>query len=491
MKTKISKYFIFILITFFTLLYAGWSVNRHNHFRTDAVDLGIFDQPIWHWSRFEAPLSTIKYNQFPGASLLGDHFHPILMLTAPLFWIWDDVRVLLILQSLIIALAAYPLYKIAEKILGNRFLALGIAFAYLAFIGLQAAVDYDFHETALAVLPLSLSLYALVFRRDRLFWFSFIIGLLFKEDMPLYFAAVGLLAGIRFRRYRRALVVILISAGYYYLVTQKIIPYFKGDRFAYEELPPQLGKTTTDLIKTTLVSPWVTAAAIFFPLIKLKAILNYFASFGFLSLFDPLSLILVLPNWVTRYLTQLPQRWIIRFQYGAVIAPLLAFGAIYGINFLRNTAARILAVLKITKHQPSVNFRDILDGLILAILLLAPLIQSYRVRTPLFSMFDPAFYRDSESNQLNRGLLERIPSDASVMAQSAFVPHLTHRYEVYRYEDTLLAQTQPEYILMSLNEHSDPPYTREQLEERVTKLRQDPRYTTIYWDEVRLLLHKK
>ncbi len=491
MKTKISKYFIFILISFFTLLYAGWSVNRHNQYKTDAVDLGIFDQPIWHWSRFEPPLSTIKYNQFPGANLLGDHFHPILILTAPLFWLWDDVRILLILQSLIIAIAAYPIYKIAEKILGNRFLSLGVAFAYLTFIGIQAAVDYDFHETALAVLPLSLALYALVFRRDRLFWFSFIIGLFFKEDMPLYFAVVGVLAGIRFRHYRRALLVILISVIYYYLVTQKIIPYFKGDRFAYEQLPPQLGKTTLDLIKITVFSPWVTVLTVIYPVLKLKTLLNYFASFGFLSFFDPLSLILIFPNLVTRFLTELPQRWIIRFQYGAVLAPLIAFGSIYGINFLRNTAAKLLAWIKITQRQTAINIRDVLDGLILAILVLAPLIQSYRVGTPLFRMFDPAVYRDSENNRINQDLLGRIPSNASVMAQSAFVPHLTHRPEIYRYEDTLLAQTQPEYILMSLNEHSDPPYTREQLEERVAKLRQDPRYTALFWDGTRLLMRKR
>ncbi|MEK7610872.1 MAG: DUF2079 domain-containing protein [Patescibacteria group bacterium] len=479
MKKFLEKYSIYLLILAFTLLYSAWSVNRHNHFGTDAVDLGIFDQPLWHLSRFEPPLSSIKYNQFPGANLFGDHFHPILILASALFWLWDDVRILLILQAVVVCLAALPLYKIAMKILQNQALSLAVIFSYLTFIGLQAALDYDFHETALAVLPLAVALYALVFSRFRLFWLSFVLGLLFKEDMPLYFFFIGALAALRFRKYRIGILTMILAAAYYLLVTQKIIPYFKGDRFAYEELPPELGKTTVDLIKTTVISPWKTFLAMFFPILKLKTILNYLASFSFLPLFDPLSLILTIPNGLARFLTQLPQRWIIRFQYGAVLAPLLSFGTIYGV---RNILSLIERRARVQKYVSRV--------LVLA-LLAAPLIETGRTGTPLFKMLNPQYYSDSPAYQINRELLARIPKDASIMAQSAFVPHLTHRAEIYRYEDTLLPQTQPQYILMSLEEHSDPPYTLDQLTERVERLKTDPRYGIIYWDGIRLLMEKK
>lgn len=479
MKKFLEKYSIYLLILTFAFLYSAWSVNRHNHFGTDAVDLGIFDQPLWHLSRFEPPLSTIKYNQFPGANLFGDHFHPILIIASSLFWLWDDVRILLILQAVIVCLAALPLYKIAMKILQNQAVSLAVIFSYLTFIGIQAALDYDFHETVLAVLPLSVGLYALVFSRFRLFWASFALGLLFKEDMPLYFFFIGALATLRFRKYRVGILTMIIAAAYYLLVTQKIIPYFKGDRFAYEELPPELGKTTADLIKTTVISPWKIFLAMFFPILKLKTILNYLASFSFLPLFDPLSLILTIPNGLARFLTQLPQRWIIRFQYGAVLAPLLTFGTIYGV---RNILGLVRNQIRVQKYVSRV--------LVIA-LLSAPLIETGRIGTPLFRMLNPQTYSDRSTYQINRELLARIPKNASVMAQSAFVPHLTHRAEIYRYEDTLLPQTQPQFILMSLEEHSDPPYTLEQLTERVEKLITDPRYGIIYWDGVRLLMEKK
>lgn len=479
-----SKLLLWLMVIFFSVLYTVWSLNRHNHFGTDAVDLGIFDQPLWRWSRLEPPLSTIKYNQYPGAHILGDHFHPILFPVALLFRLWDDVRVLLILQAVVISLAAWPLYEVGRKLTGSRLFALSLGFSYLTFIGIQAAVNYDFHETALAVLPLSFSLYFLIFQKYRWFWLSFIVGLLFKEDMPLFYAAIGILAALKMKERRWGLSVLVVAAVYYYLVTQKFIPFFKGDRFAYEELDPLLGKTTLDLVKTTLVSPWKTLAVLFFPTIKLKTILNYLASFAFLPLLDPLSLVLVLPNLAMRFLTQLPQRWIIRFQYGAILSPLLAVGAAYG-------AANLYALLKRLSWFNKVAAEERFWRFMALLLLLAPLVQTWRVGTPLFLMFNPASYRDEPRLYINRQLLAMIPPQASVMTQSAFVPHLTHRAEIYRYEDTLLAQTQPQYILMSLVEHSDPPYTVDQLRERILKLKDDPRYETVFWDGERLLMRRR
>lgn len=56
--------------------YATFSVLRHSHYGSFAFDLGIFDQAIWHYSRFELPETTIV--GLP--TFLGDHFHPILLL---------------------------------------------------------------------------------------------------------------------------------------------------------------------------------------------------------------------------------------------------------------------------------------------------------------------------------------------------------------------------------------------------------------------------
>ena len=70
--------------------YALTAVFRHQHFDS-SVDLGIFDQAVWHLSRFEAPSSSIR----GFSNLFGDHFHPIILLFAPLYWLAPAAETLL------------------------------------------------------------------------------------------------------------------------------------------------------------------------------------------------------------------------------------------------------------------------------------------------------------------------------------------------------------------------------------------------------------
>jgi len=453
----LKKNAIWILIIFFGLLYALWSVNRHNHFQTDAIDLGIFDQPMWLWSRFKVPLSTVKWNQYPGAHILGDHFHPILIIFSFLFRIWDDVRVLLLAQAVFVALAVYPIYLTANKILKSSALALSISFSYLSFIGVQSAIDYDFHETALAVLPLSLALYAVTFEKWRLYFVSFFLGLLFKEDMPLMFAGIGLFSSLKWLKDKQkgkrvifGLLTVVLSMIYYFSVTKVFIPYFKnGEPWQYEELDPRIGETTVDLIKTFFTRPWVVFQVMFSPSLKVKTMTNYFASFGFIPFLSPFSVFMLLPNFIGRFLTDLPQRWLIRFQYSVNIVPALAYGTIFGI---KSTMGKLRGL--------GVMWGKRFTLLLPFFIVFCSLFQTYRTNTPLFRMLDWRNYQSQDRFAINYKLLSLIPKDASVMAQSAFVPHLSHREIVYRYEDNLIDTGKPEYVLMSLDESSDPPYVK-------------------------------
>src|SRR5690348_13474228 len=105
----------FLLWIGFTLAYSFFAVMRHLHFETSGMDLGIFDQAVWHYSRFEAPASTIN----PHSNLLGDHFHPLLMVLAPLYWFFPHVETLLIAQVFLLTLAVFPLYAFALKRVGR------------------------------------------------------------------------------------------------------------------------------------------------------------------------------------------------------------------------------------------------------------------------------------------------------------------------------------------------------------------------------------
>jgi hypothetical protein len=87
------------------------SVFRHDHFGSNAYDLGLFDQTIWGYSRLELLPNTVV--RLP--NLLGDHFHPILVALAPLYWVWSDPRVLLVAQA-----AAFGALERADLPVGAR-----------------------------------------------------------------------------------------------------------------------------------------------------------------------------------------------------------------------------------------------------------------------------------------------------------------------------------------------------------------------------------
>src|SRR5438270_10054150 len=96
------------------IVYGSISVYRHNVFASGAFDLGVQDQTVWGYSQLRMIPNTVA--MIP--NLLGDHFHPILMAIAPLYWIWSDARVLLLAQAALLAVAGIPVFWWAKPRLG-------------------------------------------------------------------------------------------------------------------------------------------------------------------------------------------------------------------------------------------------------------------------------------------------------------------------------------------------------------------------------------
>ncbi|MCS7001904.1 MAG: DUF2079 domain-containing protein, partial [Dehalococcoidia bacterium] len=123
------------------------SVQRHDAFKSHAYDLGIFTQVVWNTSQGRWFQNTVMIEH--AENLLGQHFAPIFLALAPLYWVWPDPRVLLIVQSLALALGAVPVFLFARRRLGSAGMALALAAAYLLLPALHYINFYDFHEIAL------------------------------------------------------------------------------------------------------------------------------------------------------------------------------------------------------------------------------------------------------------------------------------------------------------------------------------------------------
>lgn len=204
---------------FFAVIYAAVSLRKHANLGT-GMDLVIFDQALRHLAHFQAPIATMKG---AGTNIFGDHFHPLIVVLTPLYWLWDDPRVLLIAQGVLLGWAAFVIGRLGQRHLGAAGVLIAAAFAISQ--GVQAAMLFDFHEVALGAPLLAYALSAFV---DETYARAAILTaclLLVKEDCAFIVAGVGLAFIVRGRR---ALGVALgaLSVAWLLLAVLVIIPRF-------------------------------------------------------------------------------------------------------------------------------------------------------------------------------------------------------------------------------------------------------------------------
>ena len=169
-------------------LYISFSLAQWRTLSDPSWDLAIFTEAAQAYSRFEAPIVPIKG---PGYNLLGDHFHPILILLGPIFRFFPSAFTLLIVQDLLIAASVLPIARLAQRFLGRGGAVL-VGLAYGLGWGLQGAVAAQFHEVCVAVPLLACAGAAFVERRwgACMAWLAPVI--LVKEDLGLTVFVAGL-----------------------------------------------------------------------------------------------------------------------------------------------------------------------------------------------------------------------------------------------------------------------------------------------------------
>src|SRR3989338_10024617 len=181
--------FLLVIMVIYAGIFSVLVVRNHQLYQTFGWDLGFFDQLLWQVNRGNFNfISTIG-----DINILGDHFQPIIYLLAPLYWFWDDVRIILIAQVLLITAAAVPLYLLAKKKIGRQLVAIAIAVAYLLFSGTQFTITNEFHQSAFIPILLSLGLYWLEIGRKQRGVMTLLSLLLVKEELALLLAALGLM----------------------------------------------------------------------------------------------------------------------------------------------------------------------------------------------------------------------------------------------------------------------------------------------------------
>ena len=423
------------MMLLFVLIFAGLAFNQHAALRTHKSDLGQMDLAIWNTSRGRF-VEEIKQDFL--STRLTDHVEPIFIPVSAVFWLWDDVRAILLLQALAVALGAIPLFALARRKLGPA-LALGFAAAYLLNPPLQSAVLTEFHAIPLAVPLILWAFWAVDARR----WGQFLIAALLvaavKEEAALLAAGLGVWAmwrnAISFPKSKKGLTVggavVVLSLIWFYAATFIIVPAHGAEihqtaQSVYFERYGALGDSPLDIIKNIVVNPKLVWSVASEPA-RVQYLLGLFAAFGFLSLLGLDVLILALPVLLANLLSAYPAQYYGDFHYTAPLIPYFAVAAIYG-------AHRLLRFFRTT----SLSRKLLLATSLIWLLGWSGYVYARAGRGPLGGAYDRAPITAHE--QLLHRFLAQIPPDAPVTATAALFPHLSHRRFIYQFPHGLTAQ---------------------------------------------------
>ena len=133
-KNLIASLAVWLLILLYIGLFSWQSVARHQAFATNAYDMGNVNQAFWN-TVHGRPLQFTNWRgvelDLANDSRLAMHVEPIYFVLAPIYWLWQQPETILILQTIILALGALPVFWLARDRLrshaGRRRLRRGLS----------------------------------------------------------------------------------------------------------------------------------------------------------------------------------------------------------------------------------------------------------------------------------------------------------------------------------------------------------------------------
>ncbi|HID50827.1 MAG TPA: DUF2079 domain-containing protein [Anaerolineae bacterium] len=440
------------MVTIWAIVLAGFAILRHERLNSSVYDFGIKSQVIWNTANGRWFASSIKVTQY-----LGDQFQLIFLPLAALYRLWPNPNALLLVQSLLLALAAIPVYRIANRHLRSQKLALAFAAVYLLYPTVGFINRFDFHPITFVVFFFLMALDLV--ETDHPYWASFFIflALITREEMGLTIFALGLFViFVEKRTLRRCSVQArlgtvwaVVGLAYSAVILFAVMPAFRGGttdsmlRYAW------LGDGPAAMAQTLLTRPAFVLTTLLGDPVRQEFLLKILLPVGFLSLLSPLALAVALPALGYNLLSDVPSQSSIYFQYMSPIIPFIFLAAILGAANLQQWLNGRISRKKFTW------------GLIAwlgTFTLLAWLLDNpftTRIDAPYYPIY--ALEQTSSRTAFDeaRALL---PADGPVATMMGYGTHLSLRPELYLFYDRLKLLERPyafpptEYALLNLTD---------------------------------------
>lgn len=405
MKLKKDIAIVLFLIAFYTVIFSYYSILRHDAFASN-YDLGNMDQTIWntlHGNFFT--MSTVLSN----TSRLATHADFILILLSPIYLFWDNVRILLIIQSFLLALGALPVFFIAKKILKDEIISIIFVLVYLLNPGLQKANLYDFHGVVLAIPSLLSAFYFALTKRWKLYWLFFFISIITKEQVSIVLAIMGLLIALSFKERKVGFISFLIGVFWFSLMVFYIMPTVTptNQHWAFDLW---FAKVKEDIDALNIVGfigrIWTSASS--------EILQRYYFSlllpFGLLPLLGFPWVLMALPDLIINTVSAHEGMRTINYHYQSTIIAGFTISVIFAFSRLNFSLKRLVSIF-------------LLPGAIWFSYLHTPLPVSpnYWFQTFNVSREDREFEK----------VLQALPKNAVISASGEIRSHVTHRFNAF------------------------------------------------------------
>lgn len=394
-----------LLLVLYALVFSWLSIQQHRAFHTRALDLGQFDQAIWNTAYGRFFVNTLK-----PPNTLGFHFSPLMGLISLLYLVWPDIRLLFVIQTVALALAGLPLFQLMRE--RNPTLAPLVLAAFCLNPALHEVNLSEFRRITLAMPFISLALYGLVKGQRRWILGGLLPALLCKEDMAILVMAFGAYLLLKNREVKLGGGLLILGFLWAIIVPFVVIPRFGSGTYLplhnyYSYLDQNIGQALKTLSSTHLI--WMGTKL---AMARLEAVVQLLLPTGFLVFLALPIFALSFPSFGYMLASDAPSMYKLQSWHPASLLPILFFAAAVGLERFKGR-----------KRQWATFY------------LLVMSVIGYWLYSPvsLARGFQPERFTVTQHARLGEAILARVPPNASVSAQDALVPHLSHREEIYLY----------------------------------------------------------
>lgn len=426
----IKKYGGVIFISLlFGIIYSLISLVNHYYFRTFALDLGTYTNALYDYIHFQWNDSGV-FKEID-ENLLADHFDLFLVFFSPFSLVFGTYT-LLIVQIVAILFGGIGVYTYFTSIKKNIPVAFFAMTYFYVFFGVFSALSFDYHSNVVSA-SLVPWLFYLVARR-KLLYSSILLLLIIvsKENMAfwLFFVCIGLAIEHRMDKYLRNYLVAgaLGCIVSFLLITAVIMPSISNEgsypHFNYSFL----GNNYLEAFVHLISHPFDSMGVMFTNHVNhpqgdyLKAELHILLlTSGILFLLKkPVYIFMLLPIYFQKLFHDNCAMWGIGNQYCIEFTPILAIGIFTVITEFRSGRLIKYASIVVLILATASTIRT-MDNAI------------YYTDKARIRFYQERHYNKNYNIKSVHQQLSKIPQNAIVSSQTAFLPHLALRDDIYQF----------------------------------------------------------